>query len=225
VAEPGLVAAYVRVSSASQGSALQRDAIERAATARGETISRWFSDVRTGATMQRSDLDEMRRNVREGYIRKVYVFRLDRLTRTGIRDTLELVEEMRRHGCDLVTIADGFDFGGPAAEIVLAVMAWAAKLERLAISERVSAAARRRKSLGLSWGRGRRMDPGDEDRARTMLAKGRTIRAISVALKVPRATVWRALHREPAERPSQKKGPKKGKKISAKRKGKRGASH
>lgn len=37
-------------------------------------------------------------------------------------------------------MADGIDLNGPAAEVVLAVLAWAAKMERLAINERISAA-------------------------------------------------------------------------------------
>ncbi|MDE3097030.1 MAG: recombinase family protein [Chloroflexota bacterium] len=187
------VAAYVRVSSASQGSAMQRDAIDRAATARGDRVGRWYTDTRTGATMQRSDLDELRRSARMGRIRRLYVFRLDRLTRSGIRDTLELVEELRRHGCELVTIADGFDLGGPAAEVVLAVMAWAAQLERLAINERISAARARVEAKGGSWGRPSRLSEAERRRVLELAAKGKSRRAIAVALKIPHATVGRVI--------------------------------
>ena len=81
----------------------------------------------------------------------MYVFRLDRLTRSGIRDTFELVEELRGHGIEIVSVADGFDLNGPAAEVVLAVMAWAAKMERLALGERVAAARERVEAAGGSW--------------------------------------------------------------------------
>lgn len=47
------------------------------------------------------------------------------------------------HGCELASVADGFGLDGPAAEVGLAVMAWAAKMERLAINERISAARER----------------------------------------------------------------------------------
>jgi hypothetical protein len=43
---------------------------------------------------------------------------------------------------------DGFDPAGRAAEIVLAVLAWAAKTERFAINERIAAARRRIEAEG-----------------------------------------------------------------------------
>src|SRR5256885_11211629 len=51
------------------------------------------------------------------------------------------------------SVADGFDLAGPAAEIILAVVSWAAKLERLAINERIAAARERIEAEGGKWGR------------------------------------------------------------------------
>jgi hypothetical protein len=39
-----------------------------------------------------------------------------------------------------VSVSDGFALDGPAAEVILAVIAWAAKMERLAIAEHIRAA-------------------------------------------------------------------------------------
>jgi DNA invertase Pin-like site-specific DNA recombinase len=185
--------AYVRVSSASQSHAMQRDAIERAAKARGDRIARWHVDTWTGATSQRPGLTALRQLAREGGVPRLYVYRVDRLSRAGIRDTLEVVEELRACGVDLVTIADGFDLTGPASEVVLAVMAWAAKAERLAIGERIAAARRRRQADGQSWGRPSRLARADLARIEGLRAKGRSVRQIAVALKVPKSTVGRAL--------------------------------
>ncbi len=41
--------------------------------------------------------------------RRLYVFRLDRLTRTGIADTLTTIEELRTNGVEVLSVADGFD--------------------------------------------------------------------------------------------------------------------
>ena len=57
--------------------------------------------------MDRADLRRLREDVRTGVARKVYVFKLDRLTRTGVADTFEVVNEMRKAGCALVAVADG----------------------------------------------------------------------------------------------------------------------
>src|SRR5215471_17970877 len=147
------IAAYLRVSSKAQDHAMQRAAIERAAAARGDVVTRWFAEKRSGKTLARPELDRLRGEARAGQIQRLYVFRIDRLTRSGIRDTLEVIEELRTHGCSVVSIADGFDMNGPAAEIVLAVMAWAARMERLAINERIAAAREHLETEGRAWGR------------------------------------------------------------------------
>jgi DNA invertase Pin-like site-specific DNA recombinase len=185
--------AYIRVSSKSQDHATQKASIERTAKARGDSIGTWYTEKQSGKTLARAELQRLRDDARSGAIRKLYIFRLDRLTRSGIRDTFELVEELRSHGVELVSISDGFDLAGPAAEVVLAVMAWGAKMERLAIGERIAAARERVEAAGGRWGRPRRMIATEVARAVQMRADGLTVREISAAMKVPRSTVGRML--------------------------------
>jgi DNA invertase Pin-like site-specific DNA recombinase len=189
----GLTAAYLRVSSRAQDFATQKAAIERAAAARGDAVSNWYSEKRSGGLLARPELDRLRRDARAGVVAQLYVYRLDRLTRSGIRDTFEVVEELRAHGCNLVSVSDGFDLEGPAAEVVLAVMAWASKMERLAINERISAARERVEAEGGRWGRPSRVDAGLLAKMVKLQREGRSVREISVAMKVPRATVARHL--------------------------------
>jgi DNA invertase Pin-like site-specific DNA recombinase len=186
-------AAYVRVSSRSQDYATQRAAIVRAASARRDSVARWYAEKASARTMERDELRRLRDDARAGLVRRLYVFRVDRLARSGIRDMFELIEELRRHGVEIITVADGFSLDGPAAEVVLAVMAWAAKMERLATDERIAAARERIAAEGGRWGRPRRVDGPTLSRARQMRADGRSIRKIAMALRVPRATIARAL--------------------------------
>jgi putative DNA-invertase from lambdoid prophage Rac len=192
-------AAYIRVSSKSQTLDMQRAAIERAARTRRDTITDWYSDKQSARTLARPGLEKLRQAAREGRVPRLYVYRLDRLARSGIRDTFEVIEELRRHHCKLVTVSDGFDLAGPAAEVVLAVMAWAAKMERLAINERIAAARIRLEEEGRSWGRPPRLSPLEKTRIAELRRRGKTIREIAVAVSAPRATVARALsHKVPA---------------------------
>lgn len=184
--------AYVRVSSKAQDVAMQRHAIERAASARGDAIAEIYAEKKSGKSIVRPELDRLRADARAGKLRRLYVYRLDRLARSGIRDTFEVVDELRRCGVELVSVSDGFSLDGPASEIVLAVMAWAAKMERLAINERIAAARERVESEGRSWGRPPRMDDQQLSRARAMREEGRSMRQIAVALKIPLATIARA---------------------------------
>jgi DNA invertase Pin-like site-specific DNA recombinase len=191
---PVVAAAYIRVSTREQDCKLQREAIARACKARGDRIPKalWFEEKKSGASIDRAALKKLRGAVRAGRVARIYVFRIDRLTRSGIRDTLALVEEFRRGGAELVTVADGFDLSGPAAEVVLAVMAWAAQMERNAIGERIRAARARIEAEGGRWGRPRALDPATLQRAKK-LRRSSTLREVAIALKVPRSTLADAL--------------------------------
>ena len=210
------VAAYVRVSSRSQNHASQVDALKRAAAARGDEIAQWFSEKLTAGKLDRPELAKVREAARRGELSKLYVFRLDRLARTGIRDTLALLDELRAAGCKVVTIADGFDLEGPAADVVIAVLAWAAQMERLALGERIAAARARVEARGGAWGRPKRLRPIDVTRILARSKKnGETIRQIAIALKFPRSTVAEVVSGKGAyarARPKPKKvGPKRSK--------------
>lgn len=182
--------AYLRVSSKAQDVKTQRHAIERAAAARGDTIVE-YEEKKSAKTMKRPELERLLADVRAGKVRRCYVFKYDRVCRTGVRDLLNVVEEFRQHGCELIAVADVVDLAGPAAEMILAALAFAAKLERAAINDRISAARERVEAEGGKWGRPRRVV--DIVAARRMKAEGKSVRAIAVALKTPRATVARAL--------------------------------
>lgn len=188
-----MIAAYIRVSSESQDLATQRDAIERVARARGDEVGEWYAEKASGRTLKRAELDRVRADARHGRVSRLYVFKLDRLTRSGLVDTVSVVREFQRAGVELVSATDGFDLTGPAAELIVGVMGWAAEFERQSIAIRTKAARARLEAEGGSWGRPRRMSPGDVERARALKNEGRSIREIAQAIKVPRATLARAL--------------------------------
>lgn len=181
-----MVVGYCRVSSRSQSMASQRDAIMRAARVRSLRIERWYEE-RVSSTRSRPELDRLLSDVRGGRVLRVLVYRLDRLTRNGIRDTLRIVEEIRASGATLETVADGFRLGADS-EIVVAVLGWAAQMERSAIAERIASARKRIEAAGGSWGRPKRVDAALEKRIREM-RETTSIRDIAIALKIPRATV------------------------------------
>lgn len=187
------VTAYLRVSSQTQDVATQRASIERAAATRGDVLTAIYQEKKSGKTLARPELDRLRAAVARGEVKRLYVFKLDRLTRSGIRDTFEVVEEFRRHGCEIISVTDGFALDGPAAEVVLAVLAWAAKMERLAINERIAAARQRVEAEGGKWGRPERLTADQKATARSLKDEGKTVRQIAMAVKAPKSTVGRFL--------------------------------
>ena len=193
-----MIVAYVRVSSPAQSFAMQREAINRCASQRGDKIAHWYAEKASATrTMQRPELAALRQAAKEGRIAKVYVYRIDRFSRTGIRDTLGVLDEFKRHGAAVVSVADSFDVtsGAPGTEIVIAALAWAAEVEGDAIRERMAAARKAVEAKGGRWGRPPRMTPEQVARAVAYKDKGWSVRRISAAMKIPRPTVVRALQR------------------------------
>jgi DNA invertase Pin-like site-specific DNA recombinase len=192
-----MIVAYIRVSSRSQDDSMQRSAVEREARTRGDEIDDWRAEKRSAKTMDRQELARLREDVRMGRIGKVYVFKLDRLCRTGVADTFEVVKELRRAGCTLVCVADNLTIKPDADDIVseayIFALSLAAKLERAAINDRIAAARDRAERAGGTWGRPSRVDRATRERAVALANGGETIRAIARRLHVPRSTIARAV--------------------------------
>lgn len=146
-------AAYLRVSSPKQSEALQRDAISRAAAARGETIDLWFSEKMGGQRTDRPELERVRDLARRGEISDLWVFRLDRLSR-GAVFLLNVYVELKDSGCKLVAL-DLPNTDGPYAIPILAVLGTAAEIELEAIRDRMAAARAKAEAAGKRWGRPR----------------------------------------------------------------------
>jgi DNA invertase Pin-like site-specific DNA recombinase len=191
----GAVAAYIRVSSRSQDHAYQRVEIDRVCRARGETIGIWFGDVASGRTMDRPELDRLRAAVHAGEIRRLWVWRLDRLTRSGIVDTLSVLQEFRGAGCQIQSVADGVDLEGPAAELIIAVLAWAAQMERIKIAENVVAARARAAREGRSIGNPR-LPTEVRSFALALGARGLSVRAIGRQLGISKSAAGKILQED-----------------------------
>jgi DNA invertase Pin-like site-specific DNA recombinase len=201
------VGAYLRVSSKAQDHATQRTTILKAAAARGDRVAHWYAEKVSGKLLARPELDRVRADVRDGRLSRLYVFKLDRLTRSGVGDTYRVVDEFRRAGCELVLVADNLTIHPHKDDVVsdafVFALSLAAKLERQAINERISAARLRLEAEGRPWGRPARIDSALGRRMKRLQADGRSIREIAVALKVPRSTVGRALKgASPSQKPA-----------------------
>lgn len=190
----------MRVSTPEQSFELQRQAIELGARNRGDSALEWFAEKRSGRAWERPELDRLRGLVFAGGVRRLYVWKLDRFTRRGIADTLELVASIRKAGCELISITEPWDFTGPMGEIVLAVLGWSASIEASKHLERVQAARARLAAEGRPWGRPPRLDA--ELSAKIVALREQTppvpFRKIAVALSVPLRTVVRT-HRRALE--------------------------
>lgn len=117
----------------------------------------------------------------------------------GVVDTSKLVGEIHAAGCELIAVSQGFDFSQPIiGGLLVAMLAFAAELEWSTQQDRLTAAREARRRAGKSWGRPPKNAGAVGARIVELRAEGRSIRAISVALKVPKSTVHEALQKWPA---------------------------
>lgn len=186
------VAAYVRVSTSGQDYSSQRHAIEAAARAAGAPVQLWFGDVATGSKMDRPQLIRLRDQIRLGKIGVLWVWRIDRITRSGIVDCVSCIAEIQRRGCIVRSVMDGFPLDGAAGEICLAMVAWAAQQERLKMLENQAAARAKCVASGRHWGKP--AIPTDVRRlVRDLASAGHSVRSIAKEAQISKSSAWNIL--------------------------------
>jgi len=196
------IAVYCRVSSKQQNTASQKPDLQKwvQSFAENEEVH-WYEDQFTGRTMQRPAWSRLMKAIHTGRIRKVVVWRLDRLGRTA-KGLTALFEELPSLGVGLVSLKDGLDLETAAGRLMANVLASVAQYETEVRAERVLAGQARAKQNGKMWGGskpGRRLSLTQEqvEVILEMNHAGKPKAAIARATGVSRPTVYRivAQHR------------------------------
>lgn len=119
--------AYVRVSTAEQNEARQREALQ------AYNIDKWFIEKVSGKDTNRPQLISMLDFVREDDA--VYIAEFSRLGRSA-KDLLDIVENIEDKGANLISIKENFDTKTPAGKLQMTMLAAIAEFERAMILER-----------------------------------------------------------------------------------------
>lgn len=108
----------------------------------------------SGASTERPALQRMIRDIKAGKIKRVLVYKLDRLSRSQ-KDTLELIEDVfLANGCDFVSMNEKFDTSTPFGRAMIGILAVFAQLEREQIKERMAMGKEARAKKGKFHGSG-----------------------------------------------------------------------
>ena len=153
------VALYVRVSSreqADEGYSIgeQTERLQKYAEAMGWDVAKIYVDPGySGGNMDRPGLTELIRDVENGHIDKVVVYKLDRLSRSQF-DTLYLIEKVfLTNDTDFVSMTENFNTSSPLGRAMIGFLAVFAQLEKDKIHERTIMGKEARAKEG-KWGGG-----------------------------------------------------------------------
>jgi DNA invertase Pin-like site-specific DNA recombinase len=168
---PMKAALYARVSTIDkdQNPETQLLRLRDYANARGMEISpeHVFVDFRSGKTTQRPQLQRMMKAIHQRQFDYVIIVRLDRIMRST-RNLLNLLEEMKAVGVELVCLDQSIDTSTPAGNLLITVLGAIAQFEAEVNRDRVLDGLARAKAEGKTLGRPKGAQDKRKRRARRL---------------------------------------------------------
>lgn len=188
------VAAYVRVSTASQNEAGQKREILKWIAGNGINPNSviWYIDKESGETLKRPEFEQMQKDIFNGAIKTVVVYKLDRLSRS-LKDGVDTLCSWCQRGIRVVSTSQQIDFTGAMGQLVAAVLFAVAQFETETRRDRQAAGIAAAKEKGTYRGRA----PGatkagvDPTRAAELRKKGLTHAEVAKAMGISVRTALR----------------------------------
>ena len=179
-----MILGYARVSTDAQ------DLTSQLAQLKAAGCQRVFREKISGATADRPQLRKLLAAVTHGDV--VVIPAVDRLSR-DTTDLLVIARDLQKAGAGLRSIAEPVvDTTSDFAELVLAMLGVAAKLERRRIKERTERGRADAKVKGVKFGRKPKLTPHQQREAiQRRDVEGETLRSIARSYNVSAATISR----------------------------------
>lgn len=178
---------YVRVSSADQNLARQREAI-------GAVDREFVDELSARSRAQRPGLEEC-----IAYLRnhdELVVASIDRLARSLV-DLRTIIDQVTAKGASVRFIKEGLVFSAtdqdPRVTLMLGILGSFAEFERSIIRERQAEGIALAKKDGKYSGRKKALSPAQVEQARARVKAGESKTAVAQDLRVGRATLYRYL--------------------------------
>ena len=192
-----MLVGYMRVSTAEQNLALQRDALEDAG------CERLYEDTCSGAVIDRPGLTRAIDNLRAGDA--LVVWKLDRIGRS-LGHVVELVAGLQAKGIGLKVLTGGIDTTNSTGRLVFGIFATLAEFERDLIRERTMAGLAAARARGRAGGRPRLMTRAKLRAAMTMMAdQGNAASEVADQLGISISTLYAYVNGEGQAKPRAQK--------------------
>ncbi len=150
------VAVYIRVSTASQNETGQKREVMKWLKGNGINPSgvMWYTDKESGETLKRPEFEQLQKDIFNGAIKTVVVYKLDRLSRS-LKDGIDTLCSWCQKGIRVVSISQQIDFTGAMGQLVAAVLFAVAQFETETRRDRQAAGIAVAKEKGAYVGRKR----------------------------------------------------------------------
>lgn len=188
---------YARVSTMKQGLDRQIDALRH----EGIDDRYIYIDKKSGSTTNRPGLQKALEHARDGDV--IVVHTLDRLGRT-VRDTLNLIHDLRERGVGVRTLADPIPVDSsnpddPMAQLAVVILSLFGQMERTYALERAAHARAVATAKGKRAGRPSVVDPDKLRYAEHLRNEGLSMREIVEKTGIARTTLYRYLPPRPKD--------------------------
>ena len=178
-----MIYGYARVSTVAQDLTAQRGQLNRAG------CEKVYCEKITGTHAERPQRRKLLATLEPGDV--VITPAVDRISR-DTTDLLVIARQMREAGAGLRSLAEPFlNTTSDFAEIVLAILGVAAKLERRRILERTAHGRAAAKAQGVKFGRKPKLTPHQQREGRRRVEAGEPQRSVARSYNVSQATISR----------------------------------
>jgi DNA invertase Pin-like site-specific DNA recombinase len=193
------IACYCRVSTRHQKNDSQEAEIRKWLDGNGIAAEQveWYFDHETGKTLKRPEFDRLQKDIFNGKVKTIVVWKLDRLSRRLV-DGVNLLADWCERGLKIIVVTQQIELNGPVGRMIAAVMLGLAEIELEYRRERQAAGIDVARKKGKFLGRRTGTTKAKPQRARELKAKGLSVPEIATALGTSVRTVWRYLDDEAA---------------------------
>lgn len=193
------IAAYCRVSHRSQKHDSQKAEIQKWLDNHGIDPNQveWYMDKETGKHTNRPAFERLQKDIFDGKVHQVVLWKLDRLSRRLV-DGVNILAGWCERGLKIVVVTQQLEFNGPVGKTLAAIMLGLAEIELEYRRERQMAGIEVAKNQGRYKGRQKGTTKKKPERAIELREKGLTVEEIATSLGVSERTVFRYIGREAA---------------------------
>jgi len=187
-------AIYLRVSTYDQENGLksQRRALKEYCTNNGFSNPKWYQDRLSGKDTNRPAFKKMQRDIFDGKVNTVVVWKLDRLSRS-LKDGINILCDWLDKQVRIISITQQLDFSGATGQLVAGVLLAVAQMERENLRENTKRGLQAAKARGVKLGKQPVLFAKD---IVPLIKEGMTIQAISLKLNKTKPAIYNCLKRE-----------------------------